>query len=125
MNRTLFKIAMIILSFLTAVIPFFGSINYNNLPVDFQVESVNDVYVPTDKNSTVVSEYPTIIKLSHQKNKEDNGKLLVAFEHWGSTYPVYKSDDDGAYCVNGSIGCKFGVFTGGCRGCEILSHTEF
>ncbi len=95
MNRTLFKIAMIILSFLTAVIPFFGSIDYDNLPIDFQVESVNDVYVTSDKNSTVVSEYPTIIKLSHQKNESDNGKILVAFENWGSTYPVYRSDDDG------------------------------
>ncbi len=95
MNRILFKIVMIILSFLTAVIPFFDSIDYDNLPIDFQVESVNDVYVPEDENSTVVSEYPTIIKLAHQKNEEDNGKLLVAFENWGSTYPVYGSDDDG------------------------------
>lgn len=65
------------------------------LPISFDIESVNDVFVPADENSTNVCEYPTVIRLEHQKNNEDNGKLLVTFEKWGDTYPIYISSDDG------------------------------
>ncbi len=64
-------------------------------PVNFTVTDVHDIYVPTDEGSEEVNEYPSMIKLSHQKNSEDNGKLLVTFEHWGNTYPVYESTDEG------------------------------
>ncbi len=67
----------------------------HELPFSFTVEGVYDAYVPADENSTNVQEYPTIIQLRHQKNDEDNGKLLVTFEKWGDTYPVYESNDDG------------------------------
>lgn len=90
-----------ILSILLSLLTFFGSffqirsaIPYCLLPVDFEVESISDIYAPADINSTEVVEYPTVIKLCHQKNDEDNGKLLASFEKWGSTYPVYESTDD-------------------------------
>ena len=65
------------------------------LPVELEVVSVNDIYVPADENSTNVQEYPTIIRLCHQPDEADNGRLLAAFEKWGDTYPVYESTDDG------------------------------
>ncbi len=94
MKMILFNIILFLLTVFRAIFPVDCNIKYNILPIDFEVECVSDIYVPADKNSTVVAEYPTIIKLCHQKNNEDNGKLLAAFEKWGSTYPVYESTDD-------------------------------
>lgn len=97
MKSFFFRLGLILLTIFITIFPCCDNLNFNykDLPVNFEIENVSDIYVPTDENSTVVSEYPTIIKLCHQKNAEDNGKLLAAFEHWGSTYPVYESVDDG------------------------------
>ena len=95
MNGTLFYIVVALLTVFRTLFGFDTNIPYDKLPVDFTVESVSDVYVPSDENANV-SEYPTIIKLRHQKNEADNGKLFVTFEKWGDTYPVYESTDDGA-----------------------------
>lgn len=67
-----------------------------DLPIDFTVVQKSDVFVPAEADGKLVSEYPTVIRLQHQKNEQDNGKLLIAFEKWGSTYPVYESTDDAA-----------------------------
>ncbi len=95
MKMIFFRLTLIMLTFIRVIFPFCDNmnINYDNLPIAFEPESVSDIYVPSD-NSSNVSEYPTIIKLCHQKNNEDNGKLLATFEKWGSTYPVYESVDD-------------------------------
>lgn len=95
MKMILFKISLALLTVLRTVFPFCGSINisYDSLPIEFETEIISDIFVPADNNANV-SEYPTIIRLSHQKNVEDNGKLLATFEKWGSTYPVYESNDD-------------------------------
>lgn len=97
MKNIFFRLALILLTVFITVFPCFNNLNfeYDDLPISFEVENVSEIYAPTDENSTVVSEYPTIIKLCHQKNEDDNGKLLATFEHWGSTYPVYESTDDG------------------------------
>ena len=98
MPKILFELILSLLTFFRAVFPFCGSVNldYGMLPITFDVESVSDIFVPADPDNTNVCEYPTIIKLCHQKNDEDNGKLLATFEKWGSTYPVYESTDDAA-----------------------------
>lgn len=95
MKMIFFRLTLILLTVFRTVFPFYGNINmdYDNLPITFEIESVSDIYVPSD-NSSNVSEYPAIIRLCHQKNNEDNGKLLATFEKWGSTYPVYESTDD-------------------------------
>lgn len=97
MKKIFFRLTLILLTAFITIFPCFDNLNFNykDLPINFEIESISEIYTPTDKSSTVVSEYPTIIKLCHQKNEEDNGKLLAAFEHWGSTYPVYESADDG------------------------------
>lgn len=94
MYNFLFKILLILMTVVRAIIPFEANIDYDRLPIGFEIESVNDIFVPEDKNGTNVYEYPTIIRLCYQKNEEDNGKLLAAFESWGSRYPVYESTDD-------------------------------
>ncbi len=90
----LFRILIFLMTVFRFIFPGIGNVDYNRLPIEFEVESVNDIFVPTDENSTTVYEYPTIIRLCHQENDADNGKLLVAFESWGSRYPVYESTDD-------------------------------
>lgn len=92
---------MVLFRFLLALLTVFGTLfpnvglnfEYKHLPIEFEIESVNDIYVPADNNANVV-EYPSIIKLRHQKNEADNGKLLATFEKWGDTYPIYESNDD-------------------------------
>lgn len=88
---------LILLTVFITVFPCFDNLNigYESLPINFEVENVSDIYVPADANANV-AEYPTIIKLCHQKNEEDNGKLLATFEKWGDTYPVFESTDDAA-----------------------------
>ncbi|MBQ8209425.1 MAG: hypothetical protein IJZ35_02440 [Clostridia bacterium] len=93
MKKKSFYLAIALLMVFVTVFTSCGSLN-NKLPIEFDIESVNDIYVPADENSTNVQEYPTIIRLCHQKNNEDNGRLLAAFEKWGDTYPVYESTDD-------------------------------
>ncbi len=94
MGSFVFCITIIFFTVLRVFFPNFdANISYDKLPIKFEVESVSDIYVPAD-NSANVAEYPTIIKLCHQKNEADNGKLLAAFEKWGDTYPVYESTDD-------------------------------
>lgn len=97
MKMIFFRLTLMLITVIQSIIPFCDSINmpYNMLPVNFEVESVSDIYVPAD-NSANVSEYPTVIRLCHQKNDADNGKLLATFEKWGNTYPVYESTDDAA-----------------------------
>lgn len=94
MHEILFRIFIVILTVFRTIFGFSYSIGYDKLPVNFEIESVNDVFIP-EKDDVNVSEYTTIIKLCHQKNEADNGKLLVSFEKWGGTYPVYESNDDG------------------------------
>ncbi len=96
MRLICFRVLIILLTVLRTLFPFFDELNisYDRLPISFSVESVNDIYVPEDNNANV-AEYPALIKLCHQKNETDNGKLLATFEKWGSTYPVYESSDDG------------------------------
>ena len=67
---------------------------YTDLPVTFQVDCVADVYAPDSQTGSGVCEYPAIVQLCCQQNAQDNGKLLVTFEKWGDTYPVYESVDD-------------------------------
>lgn len=93
MSMFLFNIIIAVLTFFGAIIPFPGSFDYDTLPIRFEIESVSDVYVPAN-NSANVAEYPTVIRLCHQKNEADNGKLLATFEKLGDTYPIYESTDD-------------------------------
>lgn len=93
MKMILFRILTFILSLFGIIFPQHFNIGYCLLPIEFEIESISDVYVPSDENANV-SEYPTIIQLRHQKNPSDNGKLLVSFEKWGDTYPVFESTDD-------------------------------
>ncbi len=93
MKLFIYKLLVILLTVFRSIIPFDYNIGYDMLPINFEIESVSDVYTPADGNANV-AEYPTIIKLCHQKNSEDNGKIYVAFEKWGDTYPVYESTDD-------------------------------
>lgn len=95
MKMIIFRLTLIMLTVFRAVFPFCDSINmnYDKLPITFVTESINNIFVPADNNENVC-EYPTVIKLCHQKNSEDNGRLLATFEKWGSTYPVYESTDD-------------------------------
>lgn len=78
---------------LRAVFPFaaYMNIGYDCLPVSFNIEKVSDIYV---SDTSDVCEYPTILRLEHQKNSEDNGRLFASFEKWNDTYPVYESCDD-------------------------------
>ncbi len=93
MQKILFKIFIVILTVFRTIFGFGYSVGYDKLPITFEIESVSDVFVPENADANVC-EYPTIIKLCHQQNPEDNGKLLVAFEQWGNTYPIYESTDD-------------------------------
>ncbi len=95
MCMIIYRVMLFLLTLVTAVFPSASTLNmpYELLPVDFSVENVSDIYVPESENSNV-AEYPSVIKLCHQKNEEDNGKLLATFEKWGDTYPVYISNDD-------------------------------
>ncbi len=94
MGGFIFRITIIFLTVMRVFFPnFSGNISYDKLPIKFEVENVSDIYVPAD-NSANVAEYPTIIRLCHQKNEADNGKLLASFEKWGDTYPIYESTDD-------------------------------
>lgn len=70
------------------------SVAYDQLPVDFRVESVSDLYAPAEATGAGVCEYPAVIQLRCQQNAADNGKLLATFEKWGSTYPVFESVDE-------------------------------
>lgn len=94
MKAFLFRLVTFFLVAIKTIFPFGGGVDYDRLPINFEIERVNDIYVPSDENSTNVQEYPTVIRLCHQKNEADNGKLLAAFEKWGSRYPVYESTDD-------------------------------
>lgn len=94
MSKILFNFIVILLTFFRAVFPFTGNIGYDKLPINFKIESISDIYVPDDEKSKNVHEYPTIIKLCHQQNEKDNGKLLATFEKWGGGYPVFESTDD-------------------------------
>ena len=95
MSFFLFRIVAFFMSIIGFVFPNISNFDYEKLPINFEIESINDIYVPSDENSTNVQEYPTIIQLCCQENPEDNGKLYATFEKWGSTYPVYESTDDG------------------------------
>ena len=70
------------------------SILLDNLS-EMKIELSSNIYKPSNESETTVHEYPTILRLEHQENEEDNGKLLACFEKWGSRYPVYESRDDG------------------------------
>lgn len=94
MKTLIFRILLMLLTFIRAILPIEWNVWYCMLPADIETECVSDVLLPEDENSSTVSEYPTIIRLCHQKNDENNGKLLVACENWGKTYPVYESTDD-------------------------------
>ena len=94
MNFLFFKLVVFLLTALIAIFPSMKEKNiaYKNLPIGFSVERQSDIFSPAGET---VCEYPTIIRLAHQKNEADNGRLLASFEQWGSTYPVFESTDDG------------------------------
>lgn len=94
MRKLLFHIMIAILTILSVIFSYDGAVPYERLPVKLEVETVSDVYIPEETDGNIVREYPTIIKLRHQENEEDNGKLLASFEKWGDTYPIYISEDD-------------------------------
>lgn len=71
------------------------TVPYDRLPVGFSVERQSEIFAPAGDAADTVCEYPTILRLAHQKNEADNGTLLVSFEQWNSTYPVFSSTDDG------------------------------
>ncbi len=93
MKNIFYKITVALLTFFGFIFTPICNINYDLLPITFEIENVSDIFVPESADANVC-EYPTIIKLSHQKRAEDNGKLLATFEKWGDTYPVYISTDD-------------------------------
>ena len=95
MSSFFFKILAFLLTVIGFVFPNINNVDYDRLPITFEIESINDIYVPEDEYSTSVQEYPTIVRLCHQENEADNGKLLAAFEKWADTYPIYSSEDDG------------------------------
>ena len=75
----LFRILLALLTVFGTLFPGAGlNFEYKHLPIEFKVESVNDIYVPADNNANVV-EYPSIMKLCYQKNEADSGKLLATF----------------------------------------------
>ena len=94
MRFLFFRLLIFLLTALRAVIPSMGDANvaYERLPVGFSVERQSEIFAP---EGDTVCEYPTLIRLAHQKNAADNGTLLAAFEQWGTTYPVFASTDDG------------------------------
>ncbi len=94
MSNFIFRLVTFLLIIVETIFPFGGGLKIKNLPINFEVESVSHIYLPPNETSTNVQEYPAIIRLCHQKNEADNGKLLAAFEKWGSRYPVYESTDD-------------------------------
>lgn len=93
MKTVFFRLTLILMTLLRSIFPYWN-VDCDKLPITFEVESVSDICVAKDENDTTVFEYPTLIKLCHQPRAEDNGKLLAAFESWGSTYPIYESNDD-------------------------------
>lgn len=95
MSNFFFKTLTLLLTVIGFIFPNINNVDYAKLPITFEIESIDDIYVPEDKHSTNVQEYPTIIRLCHQENEADNGTLLVTFEKWADTYPVYGSSDDG------------------------------
>ena len=95
MNKIFFRILVVLLTVFNFIFSSSLNISYGMLPVKFEIESVNDIYVPEDESKGTVCEYPTIIRLCHQEKEENNGILLASFEKWGDTYPVYRSLDDG------------------------------
>lgn len=97
MRFRFFKLLVFLLTALRIVFPSMGDKNvpYEHLPISFAVERRSEIFSPSGEASEAVCEYPTVIRLAHQKNTEDNGRLLVTFEQWGSTYPVFTSADDG------------------------------
>ncbi len=94
MKMLFYRLILMLLTVFRAVLPGDCNMDYALLPVNFEIVSISDVFVPDEKISSAVSEYPSVIRLCHQKNDKDNGKLLAAFEKWGSTYLVYESTDD-------------------------------
>lgn len=95
MSNFFFKILVFLVTIIGFIFPS-ANIGYDRLPVNFKIQSISDVCIPSGENDTTVREYPTVIMLNHQKNAADNGKLLVSFEKWDDTYPVYESIDYGA-----------------------------
>ena len=97
MRFLFFRLLILFLTALRTVIPSLSDANvpYERLPVRFSVERQSDIFAPAGVDGGPVLEYPTVVRLSHQKNAEDNGTLLASFEQWGSTYPVFCSTDDG------------------------------
>lgn len=93
----MFKVTVILLTVLRMMFPSLNkqNISYDRLPVRFSIERRSDIFTPAGEEISGVCEYPTVIRLTHQKNEEDNGRLLTTFEQWGFTYPIYESQDDG------------------------------
>lgn len=94
MYNFFFRIFVFFITVIGFIFPNINNVSYDRLPITFEVESISDIYVPEDENSTNVQEYPTIVRLCHQENEDDNGKLLATFEKWADTYPIYESTDD-------------------------------
>ena len=93
MKKILFSVLAALMTLLRPIFPAWN-FAYDQLPVSFRVESASDVYAPAQADGAPVVEYPTVIRLCHQKDTANNGKLLATFEKWGDTYPVYESADD-------------------------------
>lgn len=94
MRILFFRLLVFLLTALITVFPSMNKITVDGrlLPVSFSTERVSDIFAPEGDG---VCEYPTVIRLEHQKNGENNGMLLATFEQWGGTYPIFSSADDG------------------------------
>ena len=51
MHKICFKLMVIFLTVFRFIFGFDASVNYDKLPVDFEVESVNDIFVPLPVSS--------------------------------------------------------------------------
>lgn len=94
MRFLFFKVMLLMLTVLRMVFPSIN-VSYNCLPISFTVEHQSDIFLPAGTHTADVCEYTSIIQLNHQKNPDDNGKLLATFEWWGNAYPIFESADDG------------------------------
>lgn len=92
MKMLWFRILLALITALNTIIPSLElNLRPGALPVGFEVERVSDIFAADGED---VREYPTVIKLCHQPDAANNGRLLATFERFGSTYTVFESTDD-------------------------------
>lgn len=77
MRFLFFRLLVFCLTLLTAIPSMREkTVPYDRLPVGFSVERQSEIFAP---EGDAVCEYPTVIRLAHQKNGADNGTLLASF----------------------------------------------